>query len=170
MEVVIDYETIEGERGEDFVKELSVAAENVHNTFHFLPPYLMPNHTDDSNGLSWTDGYIDYSNLAQTLKEAVAPYAHPYAKGATKARFLSNLLERSVLNLDVFNCPERDCFQMGTACIMPCHRFPDKKCASRNARALFDWLKVHLKEKSYVKCPKDSSRHTAAFNSGVRKP
>jgi len=59
---------------------------------------------------------------------------------------------------------------MGTVCSMPCHRFPDKSCATRNAHALYEWLTLHLKEKAYVKCPKENTRHTAAFNSGIRFP
>jgi hypothetical protein len=38
MEIVIDYETLEGAHGEDIVKELSIAAGNVLETLRFLPP------------------------------------------------------------------------------------------------------------------------------------
>ena len=37
MEVVIDYEYLTGARGETVLKEVSVAAENVIDTFRFLP-------------------------------------------------------------------------------------------------------------------------------------
>ena len=37
MEVVIDYEYLSGAGGEEVLKEVSVAAENVIDTFRFLP-------------------------------------------------------------------------------------------------------------------------------------
>jgi len=56
---------------------------------------------------------------------------------------------------------------MTTGCSLPCHKFPDKSCSVRNAISLFGWLKHHIQDKEYVKCPKDDSRHTAIFNSGI---
>ena len=38
MEVVIDYEYLSGTHGEEVIKELSVASEDVQETFRFLPP------------------------------------------------------------------------------------------------------------------------------------
>ena len=37
---VIDYEILRGRQNEEVVKEFSVAAENVIETFHFKSPYL----------------------------------------------------------------------------------------------------------------------------------
>jgi hypothetical protein len=159
----------EGAHGED-VKELTIASGNVLETFRFLSPFHMEPQGDEANGLNWSDGIVDYAKLFQTVSEATANFAHLYAKGTTKTRFLSSLLGRAVLNPDTLGCPERKSFRMGTVCSMPCHRFPDKSFATRNGYALYEWLTLHLKEKAYVKCPKDNSRHTAAFNSGIRFP
>jgi len=41
MEVVIDYEYLSGARGEAMPKEVSVASENVIDTFRFFTPYTM---------------------------------------------------------------------------------------------------------------------------------
>jgi len=38
MEVVIDYEYLSGAHGEEVIKEVSVASENVLEAFRFLPP------------------------------------------------------------------------------------------------------------------------------------
>ena len=48
---------------------------------------------------------------------------------------------------------------MTTGCSLPCHKFPDKSCAARNALSLYGWLKYYIQHKEYVKCPKDNSRH-----------
>jgi len=167
MEVVIDYEYLTGARGETVLKEVSVAAENVIDTFRFLPPYSMNPHSSPTSGLSWEDGLIPYSSLFQALTEATTNYAHLYAKGDDKCKLLTDMLGRPVQNLDSFGCPSRKEFRMTTGCSLPCHKFPDKSCDVRNAISLFGWLKHHIQDKEYVKCPKDDSRHTAIFNSGI---
>jgi hypothetical protein len=60
MEVVIDYEYVFGAHGEEAIKEVSVASENFLGTFRFLPPHSMDDHSSDLNGISWSDGIIDY--------------------------------------------------------------------------------------------------------------
>jgi hypothetical protein len=167
MEVVIDYEFLSGAHGEEVIKEVSVASENNLETFRFLPPYAMNAHSSEGSGISWDDGIIAYSLIFQTLAEATTNFAHLYAKGTAKCPFLSNLLGRSVQNLDLFGCPPRKSFRMTTGCSLPCHKFPDKSCAGRNALNLYGWLKHHIQDKEYVKCPKDYSRHTDIFNSGI---
>jgi hypothetical protein len=169
MEVVIDYEYLSGAHGEELIKEVSVASENVIETFRFLPPYSMSAHSSEDSGISWDDGIIAYSALFQTLTEATTNFAHRYAKGTAKCTLLSNLLGRSVENLDSFGCPSRKSFRMNTGCSLPCHKFPDKSSAARNALNLYGWLKHHIQDKEYVKCPKDNSRHTAIFNSGIEQ-
>jgi hypothetical protein len=124
-------------------------------------------HSSEESGFGWDDEIIAYSSLFQTLTEATTNFAHLYAKGTAKCKFLSNLLGRSVQNLDSFGCPTRKSFRMTTSCSLPCHKFPDKSCATRNALPLYGWLKHHIQHKEYVKCPKDNSRHTAIFNSGT---
>jgi hypothetical protein len=126
----------------------------------------MEAHSSENSGISWNDGIIAYS-LFQALTEATTNFAHLYAKGTAKCKFLSNLLGRTVQNLDTFGCPSRKSFRMTTGCSLPCHKFPDKCCATRNALSLYGWLKHHIQHKEYVKCSKDNLRRTAIFNSGI---
>jgi len=90
MECVIDFEVLHGEQNEQVVKEVFVAAENVIETFHFKSPYPMSAHGSDENGLSWCDGQLEYAKLNDTTREAVSGYAHLYAYGTSKTKFLSN--------------------------------------------------------------------------------
>jgi hypothetical protein len=98
-----------------------VASENVLETFRFLPPYPTHAHSAEYSGINWEYGIIAYSSLFQTLTEATTNFAYLYAKGTVKGKFLSNLLGRSVQNLDSFGCPSRKSFRMTTGCRLPCH-------------------------------------------------
>jgi hypothetical protein len=148
MEDVIYYETLTGAHGEDVIKEVSVAGKNVLDTFLFLPPYSMVKRSSESSGLSWDDGNISFSSLPQILMEATSIFAHLYAKGTDKCTFLTAMLGRPVQNLDSFGCPYRASFRMTTGCSLPCHKFPDKSCATRNAQNLFGWLMHHIQVKN----------------------
>ena len=101
----IDFEVLHGRQNEEVVKKVSVAAENVIQTFHFKPPYTMTAHGSDKNGLSWSDGQLDYEKLRETINKAVCGYAHLYAYGLAKTRFLTELLAQPVRNLEDFKCP-----------------------------------------------------------------
>ena len=128
----------------------------------------MEPHGSISSGINWDDGSIPYSTIIQNLSEATANFANLYSKGNTKCRLLTDLLDRPITNLDDFGCPSRESFVPGAGCSLPCNKFPDKSCAARNAFS-FRWLKYHLKIREYVKCTKDYTRHTAAFNSGIQR-
>jgi len=138
MECVIDFEVLHGEQNE-VVKEVSVAAENVIETFHFKSPYPMSAHGSDENGLSWADGQLDYAKLPETIREAVSGYAHLYAYGTAKTKFLSNLLGQPVRNMEDFNCPPPHGLKAQFSCSMPCHKnYLNYRCATRNAHTLFN--------------------------------
>jgi hypothetical protein len=139
MEVVIDYETLKGLNDEPVVKELSLAADNVAETFHFANPHKMAPHGDADNGLNWADGYIPYEQLFSVLSEAVAGYAHLYAYGTSKCAFLTGPLGRTVINLQEFGCPSPTNFRPKLNCSMPCHKFPNIRCATKHAHS-YDWL------------------------------
>jgi len=59
-----------GRQNEIVVKELSVAAANVFETFRFKSPYIMASHGSDENGLNWEDGHIAYHELYTVASEA----------------------------------------------------------------------------------------------------
>ena len=69
---VIDYEILRGRQNEEVVKEVSLAAENVIETFHSKSPYIMTAHGSKKNGLSCADGQLEYDKLRQTIREAVS--------------------------------------------------------------------------------------------------
>ena len=94
MEVVIDYEFVNGSQDEVVIKELSLAAKNVVHTLHFQSRYAMRTHGSAENGLNWDDGHIPYRQLEIVLGETVAGYAHLYGYGVEKCKFLSELLGR----------------------------------------------------------------------------
>ena len=167
MELVIDYEFLKGINDEVVIKEVGLVADNVVQTFHFKSPYKMASHGDVVNGLNWDDGHIPYGQLFHVLNEAVAGYVNLYSYGAAKCTFLSDLLGRTVTNLTEFGCPLPEDFRPGFHCLMPCHKFPNIRCATRHAHAFYEWLIYHFKTKLMVKCPKDNSRHTAVFVSAV---
>jgi hypothetical protein len=166
MEVVMDYEYLTGARGEEVPKEVSVASENVIDTFRFLTPYSMNPHSSESSSLSWDDGFIPYSSIIQTLTEATTNFANLYWRGDAKCSYQSGLLGRPVQNFDSFGCPPRKEFRIAASCSI-CHKFPYKSCSLRKAINLYGWLEHHIQDQEYVKCPKDDTRHTAVFNSGV---
>jgi len=66
------------------VKELSVAANNMNDSFRFKT-----SHGSDENGLNWEDGHIAYHDLRTVGSEAVAGFAHLYCYGITKCKFLT---------------------------------------------------------------------------------
>jgi hypothetical protein len=163
---VIDYEVLRGRQNE-VVKEVSVADENVIETFHFKSPYHMTAHGCEKNGLSWADGQLDYDKLRETISEAVSGYAHLYAYGIAKTRFLTELLAQRVRNLEDFKCPQPHGLKAQFSCSMPCHKnYLNCSCATRNAHTLFKWLKHNLHSRTYIACPPEFTRHTASFNSG----
>ena len=167
MEVVVDYEYLTGSQNETVVKELSIAGENVLETFHFQSPYAMRPHGDQENGLNWDDGHIAYNQLSTVLSEAVAGFAHIYGYGESKCRLLSQLLARPVHNLEDLKCPSPRNFRHRFSCTKPCHRNSSFRCATRHAHSLFDWLMYHFRKMSYVTCPDDMTRHSARFVSAV---
>jgi hypothetical protein len=96
-----------------------------------------------------------------------ANYAHLYAFGAFKCKFISDLIDRPVLNLEDFRCHTSENFVPEHRCWLPCHKFPNVRCASKNADSFYKWLTYHLQTKGYVKCPKDKTRHNAEFLSAI---
>jgi len=105
MECVTDFEVLHGRQNEEIVKEVSVTAENVIETFHFKSPYPMAIHGYEENGLSWADGRLDYDKLRKSICEAVSGYAHLYAYGVAKTKFLTTLLAQPVRHLEDIKCP-----------------------------------------------------------------
>jgi hypothetical protein len=131
MEVVIEYESLPGANNEPVVKELAIAAKDVVHTYHFQAPYHMQHHGSDENGLNLGDGSVEYDKLETVLSKRVSNYAPLYASGASKCKFISHLINRTVLNLEVFRCPTPVKFVPEHRCWLPCHKFPNMRCSSK---------------------------------------
>jgi hypothetical protein len=128
MKVVIDYESLKGQHDETVVKELSLAADDVIQTWHFTSPYAKHNHGSLENGLNWDDGFIPYDQLFTVLNEAVVAYAYLYSRGTGKCEFLRNMSNRPILDLDHFNCPHPSDLKPRYNRTMSCHKFPSELC------------------------------------------
>jgi len=139
---MIDFEVLHGRQNEEIFKEVTIAGENVIETFHFKSPYPMTAHGCEENGLSWADDQLDCDKLRQTICEAVSGYAHLY--GVAKTKFLTTLLAQPVRNLEDFKCPSPHGLKAQFSFSMPCHKnYQNYRCATRNAHTLFKWLKHH---------------------------
>jgi len=117
---VIEFEVLHCRHNEEIVKEVSVAAENVIETFHFKSPYPMMAQGSEENGLSWSDGQLVYDKLRKAICEAVSGYAHLYAYGVAKTKFLTTLLAQPVRNLEDFKSPPPHGLKAQFSCSMQC--------------------------------------------------
>jgi hypothetical protein len=52
------FEYLKGRQDEIIVKELSIVAKDVIQTFHFQSPYEIQPHGSETNGLNCDDGHI----------------------------------------------------------------------------------------------------------------
>ena len=146
MEVAIDYEQLSGTQNETVIKELSIAGDNIFETFQFLSPYGMRLHGGSENGINWDDGHIPHNQMSSVLNEAVADFAHLYANGDSKCTLISQLLVRLVHNLEDFNCPSHRYLKHKFNCTKPCHRNHSFRCATRHAHSLYEWLMFHSRK------------------------
>ena len=94
----------------------------------------MTAHGSDKNGLSWSDGQLDYERLRETINEAVSGYAHLYVYGLAKTRFLTELQAQPVRNLEDFTCPQPHGLNAQFSCSMPFHKnYLNYSCATQLA-------------------------------------
>jgi len=127
----------------------------------------MATHGSEENGLTWSDGHNDYHQLFTVVSEAAAGFAQLYSYGFTKSKFLAELQGLPILNLQDFNCPQPATSNHKRWWSLPCHKSHNINCATKTAHSLFNWFLYHLQIKSYVKSPKDMTRHSAKFVSAT---
>ena len=167
MEVVIDFEFVKGCQVEFVVKEHSVSANNMNDSFPFQEP-LYHNPTRLGRIRTQLGGRAQaHHDLYTVVSESVTGIAHLYCYVITKCKFLTELFVRPILNLQDFNCPKPSSFNHTLCCSLPCFKFPNVVCATKTAHSFYDWLMYHLQTKSYVKCPKYMSRHSCKFFSAA---
>ena len=145
METVIEIEFLPG-NNEQVIKEAAIASDDAHIHFLFRPPYPMEPHGSKENGLNREGQFLLYSQVQTVLTEALAPYDHLYAWGDDKC-LLGDILNRQINNLEALECPVPSKRKSEIHCHLPCHSFPDMRCALRNADAQHSWLRYHLQLK-----------------------
>ena len=168
MAAVIEIEFLPG-NNEQVIKKAAIVPDGVHINFLFRPPYHMEPHGSKENGLNWDDRFLLYSQVQTVLTEALVPYDHLYAWGEDKCLLLGDILNRPIHNLEAIECPIPSKLKSEIHCHLPCHSFPDMRCALRNADTQHSWLRYHLQFKTFIRCPPNNTRHTAKFSSGVSK-
>ena len=170
MECVVAVEFLRAQNGEMVAKEVAIVSKSCMQTHHFKSPYPNYYHSgSDEIGISWDDGFIPYSELFTVLDESTKNFAHVYSYGTDTCNFLQNLLQVPVHDLQKLMCPEPHKLHSDYTCYLTCHKnYSDLRCAMKHAHALYTWLEYHLQTKRYIRCPKDKSRHTAAFSSGLQ--
>ena len=139
MVVVIYFEYLKGRQNEMFVKEFSVAAKYLSDSYSFASTYSMILHGSDENGFK-KDGHIDYFEFYIVVSEAVCGFAHLYVYGVTKCKFLSELLWRPILNLQDFNSTQPSYFNHQRWCSLHCDKFPYVNCVTKLTHFLYNWL------------------------------
>ena len=151
-EAVIDYELLRERQNETVVKEICVASAAASETFRLKPPYKMPDHGSTENGINWIDGHIEYSELHMVLNEAVVGFAHLYAYGVSKCRFLAELTGRPIHNLEDVNCPlpTHSITSVGVPC--PATSFPNS-LAQTKARIPLRLVDVLSAEERFLPMP-----------------
>jgi hypothetical protein len=118
----MDYEYLKRLQNETVAKEISLVAADVTQIFHFESPYVMMLHGSEEKGPDLDDGHTTYK-LFTAVSEAVAGFAHLYSYGASKCKFLSELLGRPILNLQDFKCPTTNELKTKYSCSLSCHIF-----------------------------------------------
>ena len=120
--VVLDVEGFRHRKEKFIVKELGVCTEDYHDCVSFLPPTSYSELTTQQNqsfswltknlhGIEWDTGNYTYIYLTQIIQSVHLrnPGAIFYAKGEEKVKFLSDLLECSIIDLNSLTCPSTIC-------------------------------------------------------------
>ena len=93
-------------------KELGLYIDGSLQGFSFCPPKtIKPNkqttwNTSHLHGIAWSSGKLEYEKLFAVFYDIKLMNAEVFAKELEKCRLLTNLLGRSVENLDNYGCPK----------------------------------------------------------------
>jgi hypothetical protein len=63
MKYVVSIEFLRSRDDELVAKEVAVVSKNIIQTYHFMSPYTNYVSDDNSNVLSWDDGFVSYDKL-----------------------------------------------------------------------------------------------------------
>jgi hypothetical protein len=105
-------------------------------------------------GCNWNDGDILYSELEIILHREASSAVAIYCFGSLKTAFISNLIERKVIDITQLGCPQLEdiCFPT-ISCTIACHNKSKYFCALRSTHSLAQWLHFHILSFQYAGCP-----------------
>jgi hypothetical protein len=162
--LVIDFTYLEGRDGEVVVKELAVAdsMNNRVSLYVFKRPYAWEEvpmlnariNQAMNHGCNWNDGDILYSELETILHREASSAVAIYCFGTLKTAFISNLIERTVIDITQLGCPQLQdiCFPT-ISCAIACHKKSKYFCALRSTHSLAQRLHFHILSLQYAGCP-----------------
>ena len=168
--LVIDFTYFQGRDGEMVVKELAAADSHSDrvSSYVFKRPYAweeVPAFTarlnqDINHGCNWNDGDIFYSELETVLNREASSAVAIYCFGPKKSAFISNLIDRTVIDIAQLGCPRAaDITFPGISCTFPCHKGLNNVCAMRSAHSMAQWLHFHILSLQYAVCPIQPACH-----------
>lgn len=103
------------------------------------------------NHLRWDDGISTINHVKHSLKKILKMEDRIYTKGDLKAKFLSSLLKREVIELGSYLCPSlKQLRDIEQAQDCPYHWNPKHVCALTSARCVAKWLNGHLADNKSV--------------------
>jgi hypothetical protein len=138
----IDFTYLEGRDGELVVKDLAVADSlcNRVSSYVFKKPCAWEevpilnariNQAMD-HGCNWDDGDILYSELETILHREASSAVAIYCFGTQKTAFISNLIERTLIDIAQLGCPHLEDIHFPTISFtIACHNKSKYFCALR---------------------------------------
>jgi hypothetical protein len=83
-----------------------------------------------------------------------------YCFGPQKSQFISGLMDCTVIDITQLGCPPlADIRLQGISCTFACHNMFRHVCALGTAYSLAQWLKFHILNLQYAKCPTQPAYH-----------
>jgi hypothetical protein len=88
--------------------------------------------------------------LQREASSAVAIYCF----GPQKTAFISNLIDRTVIDITQLRCPHFANIRFATiSCTFACHNKLKHACALQSAYSIAQWLHFHILSHQYTNCP-----------------
>ena len=168
--IVIDFTYFEGRDGELVIKELGIADSHSNRVASYIfkrpycweevPAYSTRLNLDINHSCNWNDGDILYSELETVLQREASLAVAIYCFGPRKSAFISDLIDRTVIDITQLGCPPAINITFPTiTCTFPCHGRFNHVCAMRSAYSMAQWLHFRILSLQYAVCPLQPSCH-----------
>jgi hypothetical protein len=166
--LVIDFTFLDGRDGYIVVKELAaVNFQRNRYSYIFKKPYgleAVSMFTAELNeavdhGCNWNESDITYSELETVLHREASSAVAFYCYVPQKTKFISELIQRTVIDIGQLGCPDLEDMRLPTiSCMFACHK-SKHVCALRTAYSLAQWLNYYTLSLQYVKCSPQPAFH-----------